>query len=173
MDRKGKKHLANSLANTSCRSIFAPLITIRILWNDYFCQNNDSQKVDVFAAVPLFCLLHLTPSYFVFSFFFSLPLLFPYHSFFHSLFSCPVLLRWRIFQALNTKTTKLNQKQISVRSSTSHFFIVQELCESRGGRPELSVLTTLLVSVDVKNYWTMLRHWSQLVPNMTTDIWGH
>ena len=51
--------------------------------------------------------------------------------------------------------------------------IVQELCESRGGRPGLSVLTNLLVSVDVKNYWTMLRHWSQLVPNMSTDIWGH
>jgi len=32
------------------------------------------------------------------------------------------------------------------------FFIVQELCESRGGRPGLSVLTSLLVSVDVKNY---------------------
>ena len=30
--------------------------------------------------------------------------------------------------------------------------IVQELCESRGGRAELSVLTSLLVSVDVKNY---------------------
>ena len=28
--------------------------------------------------------------------------------------------------------------------------IVQELCESRGGRPGLSVLTNLLVSVDVK-----------------------
>ena len=31
-------------------------------------------------------------------------------------------------------------------------FMVQELCESRGGRPELSVLTSLLVSVDVKLY---------------------
>ena len=31
-------------------------------------------------------------------------------------------------------------------------FIVQELCESRGGRPGLSVQTSLLVSVDVKNY---------------------
>ena len=31
-------------------------------------------------------------------------------------------------------------------------FIVQELCESRGDRPELSVLTSLLVSVDVKIY---------------------
>ena len=50
--------------------------------------------------------------------------------------------------------------------------IVQELCESRGGRPELSVLTSFLVSVDVKNYWTVLRHWSQLVPNMSTDMWG-
>ena len=30
--------------------------------------------------------------------------------------------------------------------------IVQELCESRGGRPKLSVLTSLLVSVDVKLY---------------------
>ena len=30
--------------------------------------------------------------------------------------------------------------------------IVQELCESRGGRPGLSVLTSLLVSVDVRLY---------------------
>ena len=30
--------------------------------------------------------------------------------------------------------------------------IVLELCESRGGRPGLSVLTSLLVSVDVKLY---------------------
>ena len=51
--------------------------------------------------------------------------------------------------------------------------IVQELCESRGGRPGLSVLTSLLVSMDVKIYWTVLRHWSQLVPNMSNDIWGH
>ena len=29
---------------------------------------------------------------------------------------------------------------------------VQELCESRGGHPGLSVLTSLLVSVDVKIY---------------------
>ena len=38
--------------------------------------------------------------------------------------------------------------------------IVPELCESRGGRPGLAVLTSLLVSVDVKLYRTMLRHWS-------------
>ena len=51
--------------------------------------------------------------------------------------------------------------------------IVQELCESRGSRPGLSVLTSLLVSVDVKLQLTMLQHWSQLVPNMSTDIRGH
>ena len=32
------------------------------------------------------------------------------------------------------------------------YIIVQELCESRGRRPGLSVLTSLLVSVDVKLY---------------------
>ena len=32
------------------------------------------------------------------------------------------------------------------------FVRVQELCESRGGRPGLSVLTSLLGSVDVKLY---------------------
>ena len=48
--------------------------------------------------------------------------------------------------------------------------IVQELCESRGGRPGLSVLTSLLVCVDVKIYSTVLRHWSQLVPKMSADI---
>ena len=32
------------------------------------------------------------------------------------------------------------------------WLIVQELCESRGSRPGLSVLTSLLVSVDVKLY---------------------
>ena len=52
----------------------------------------------------------------------------------------------------------------------SYSIIVQELCESRGGRPGLSVLTSLLVSVDVKIYCTVLWHWSQLVPNMSTDI---
>ena len=42
---------------------------------------------------------------------------------------------------------------------------VQELCESRGGRPGLPVLMNLTVSVDVKQHRTMLRHWSQFVPN--------
>ena len=30
--------------------------------------------------------------------------------------------------------------------------VLEELCESRGGRPGLSVLTSLMVSVDVKQY---------------------
>ena len=47
---------------------------------------------------------------------------------------------------------------------------VQELCESWCGRPGLSVLTSLMVCVDVKQYWTMLTLWSQLVPNMSNDI---
>ena len=51
------------------------------------------------------------------------------------------------------------------------FCLVEKLCESRGGSPGLSVLTSLLVSVDVKNYYcTVLRHWSQLVPNTSADI---
>ena len=32
-------------------------------------------------------------------------------------------------------------------------FRVWELCESRGGRPGLSVLMSLMVSVDVKQHW--------------------
>ena len=50
---------------------------------------------------------------------------------------------------------------------------VQELCESRGECPGLPVIKSLMISVDVKQHWTVLRHWSQFVPNMSTDIWGH
>ena len=35
---------------------------------------------------------------------------------------------------------------------TEQVLIVHELCESRGGRHGLSVLTSLLVSMDVKQY---------------------
>ena len=41
---------------------------------------------------------------------------------------------------------------IMVPTMSVDVLIVQELCESRGGRPGLSVLTSLLVSVDVRNY---------------------
>ena len=65
-----------------------------------------------------------------------------------------------------TRQPTTDKSKISVVSLD----IVQELCESRGGRPGLSLLTSLLVSVDVKIYCTVLRHWSQLVPNMSYDI---
>ena len=45
---------------------------------------------------------------------------------------------------------------------------VQELYESRGGRHGLPSLMSLTVSVDVKQHWTVLRHWSQFVPNTST-----
>ena len=52
-----------------------------------------------------------------------------------------------------TTTTTPNDFCIKMGSDAeSHGLIVQELCESRGGRPGLSILTSLLVSVYVKNY---------------------
>ena len=41
---------------------------------------------------------------------------------------------------------------VDVKQQRRCVVIVQELCESRGGRPGLSVLTSLVVSVDVKLY---------------------
>ena len=53
----------------------------------------------------------------------------------------------RIFEAERRKPGEyVEMKQLSTAP------IVQELCESRGGRPGLSVLTSLLVSVDIKLY---------------------
>ena len=43
-------------------------------------------------------------------------------------------------------------KSLKEHYSDGVVIIVQELCESRGGRPGLSVLTSLLVSVGVKLY---------------------
>ena len=67
------------------------------------------------------------------------------------------------------------EKILTGKASISFAFQirVQELCESWGGRPGLSVLMSLTVSVDVKQHWTVLQHWSQFVPNMSTDIQGH
>ena len=47
--------------------------------------------------------------------------------------------------------------------------IVQDLCESRGGRPGLSVLTSLLVSVEVKQYWSNL----SLICQLTSEDIKH
>ena len=44
------------------------------------------------------------------------------------------------------------------RHGARNNIIVQELCESRGGRPGLSVLTSLLVSVDVNTPSIAFRH---------------
>ena len=68
---------------------------------------------------------------------------------------------------IHTQATK--RKQLRLLSVSR----VQEVCESRDGRAGLSVLTSLMVSVDVKQHSTMLTHWSQIVPNMSADIRGH
>ena len=49
-------------------------------------------------------------------------------------------------------TGQLSKAIVYPLTVKAHDVIVQELCESRGGRPGLSVLTSLLVSVDVKLY---------------------
>ena len=51
--------------------------------------------------------------------------------------------------------------------------IVQELCESRGGRPGLSVLTSLLVSVDVKIPCFGIGHNLSLICLMTSEDIKH
>ena len=55
---------------------------------------------------------------------------------------------------LNNTIDKLTISDKAFNSATNSAVnsIVQELCESRSGRPGLSVLTSLLVSVDVKLY---------------------
>ena len=45
-----------------------------------------------------------------------------------------------------------SEDRIILCGSMAEGFRAQELCESRGGRPGLSVLTSLMVSVDVKQY---------------------
>ena len=50
----------------------------------------------------------------------------------------------------DTASARPISNTVSTSSDPPH--IVQELCESRGGRPGLSVLTSFLVSVDVKIY---------------------
>ena len=54
---------------------------------------------------------------------------------------------------------------VIISSSTVTSEVSPELCESRGGRPGLPVLMSFTVSVVVKQHWTMLRLWSQFVPN--------
>ena len=63
-------------------------------------------------------------------------------------------LRW-IFKKRAVESHAINTNDninLLILTAGGYVDIVQELCESRGGRPGLSVLTSLLVSVDVKNY---------------------
>ena len=53
---------------------------------------------------------------------------------------------------METERKEKKKKKVKGVSFYTKILIVQELCESRGGRPGLSVLTSLLVSVDVKLY---------------------
>ena len=61
----------------------------------------------------------------------------------------------------------LLQEDNECRSRTDQSSRVQELCESRGGRPGFPILMSLTVSVDVKQHWIMLTHCWQFVPNMS------
>ena len=58
----------------------------------------------------------------------------------------------QFFVGAQTVVSLLQTTQIKQGVSFIAAIIVQELCESRGGRPGLSVLTSLLVSVHVKIY---------------------
>ena len=56
-------------------------------------------------------------------------------------------------QTLPELVTPLKWPSLSLYVDRVHVsFGVQELCESRGGSPGLSVLTSLMVSVDVKQH---------------------
>ena len=55
-------------------------------------------------------------------------------------------------RAITGPRSKVRHDDIFYRSGQTRKYTVQELCESRGGRPGLSVLTSLLISVDVKLY---------------------
>ena len=87
--------------------------------------------------------------------------------------SCGNSLNVRLQRSQVTKVS--GYKGLGLQRSQQHSCPtrVQELCESRGGRPGLSVLMSLTVSVDIKQHWTMLRHRLQFVPNMSTNIRGH
>ena len=62
----------------------------------------------------------------------------------------PCHLKYRWFYKAASLT--ILQGHLKVRCVLEVKSVVQELCESRGGRPGLSVLTSLVVSVDVRQY---------------------
>ena len=64
--------------------------------------------------------------------------------------SLPLVKCWSFLTPL-TIITWISYTYGASNEEASWHFIVQELCESQGGRPGLSVLTSLLVSVDVNH----------------------
>ena len=70
------------------------------------------------------------------------------HCFFLQLPHLPIGIQNAAGTSEKTKDPSLHKGNTGSRT----LVIVQELCESRGGRPGLSVLMSLLVSVDVKIY---------------------
>ena len=66
----------------------------------------------------------------------------------------PVKLQALVYDILPSrrKVPESGDRSVGTNKTVEAIIIVQELCESRGGRPGLSVLTSLLVSVDVKLY---------------------
>ena len=88
--------------------------------------------------------------------------------------SFPVLKKISFFLcAVHVETFSIQKMDTSLHHHFHYYDSTGIPCIFRDVHPGLFVLMSLLVSVDVKLYWTMLRHWSQLVPNMSTDIWGH
>ena len=60
---------------------------------------------------------------------------------------------WKMLLPWKNDTTQLQTRCTRQVIETGRcYYRVQEMCESRGGRPELSVLASLMVSVDVKLY---------------------
>ena len=67
---------------------------------------------------------------------------------------CVIKMKWWDVEQ-RTRVTRIIQNicvYSALHAQALSAFIVQELCESRGGRPGLFVLTSLLVYVDVKLY---------------------
>ena len=73
---------------------------------------------------------------------------------------------WNLFRRCETVTQPSRYWVVTCGRLKRSSFRDQELCESRGGRPGLN--KPYGFPVDVKRHWTMLTHWSQFVPNMST-----
>ena len=66
-------------------------------------------------------------------------------------------------------TDRLWQLTHMYNTGTKHVKDPGHSAKSAGGRLQLNTHTPYVCGF----YWTVLRHWSQLVPNMSNDIWGH